>query len=94
MVKHIVCFKLKDNTEIEQTKELLLSMKGKVGSIKDIDVNINQLPSPRSFNIILEVIVDDWAALKEYQNDEYHCDVVKAFIKSIGAELIALDYEI
>lgn len=94
MVKHVVCFKLKDKIDIDKTKEILLSMRDKVASIKQIAVNINQLHSERSFDIILEVIVEDWKALEEYQKDEYHCDIVKAYIKSIDAQLIALDYQI
>lgn len=94
MIKHVVCFKLKDKEEVQKVEELLFSMKDKVSSIQEMDVNINQLNSARSYDIILEVIVDDWKALEDYQNDKYHCDIVKSYIKEIGAQLIALDYEL
>ena len=40
MIKHIVCFKLKDNSEEkkQEAKNVLLSMTGKVDLIKAIEV--------------------------------------------------------
>ena len=57
MIKHIVCFKLKDNSaeNCEKAKEVLLSMKGNVPMIKDIEVGIDFLHSERSYDIILQV---------------------------------------
>lgn len=47
MVKHVVCFKLKDKTDLEN-----------------------------------------------YQNDPYHCTVVKTYMHSVRESSIAVDYEI
>lgn len=94
MVKHVVCFKFKDRKYCEKAKEILLSMKGKVPQVRKIDVNIDELKSPRSYDIILEVWVDSWEALKEYQENEYHCDTVKAYIAGIREGGVALDYEV
>lgn len=79
MIKHIVCFKLKDNSETECNKaaEVLMSMKGNVDLIKDIEVGVDFLHSQRSYDVILQVVLDDAKALEDYQNDEYHCSVVK-----------------
>ncbi len=94
MIKHIVCFKLKDIADAERTKEVLMSMQGKVPQIRDISVNLDELRTERSYDVILEVLVDDWKALEDYQADAYHCDVVKKYIHSVRSGSIALDFEI
>lgn len=96
MIKHVVCFKLKDNS-IEskiKTKEVLLSMKGKVEQIKDIHVGIDFLGSERSFDIILEVILSSKDMLDAYQAHPYHCDVVKTYMHAVRTDSVAVDYEI
>lgn len=94
MIKHIVCFKLKEGTDVEKTKELLLSMKGKVPEIKDIEVGVDFLHSERSYDIILQVTLENEAALTDYQNDEYHCSVVKKHMHAVRTGSIAVDYEL
>ncbi|MDO4191440.1 MAG: Dabb family protein [Bacteroidales bacterium] len=96
MVKHIVCFKLANPTQTncEEAKHILLSMVGKVPSAKTIDVHIDQLHSARSFDIILEVTVDSFDALNEYQQDPYHCNVVKKHMHAVAEKSIALDFEL
>ena len=94
MIKHIVCFKLKEGTDVEKTKELLLSMKGKVPEIKDIEVGVDFLHSARSYDIILQVTLENEAALTDYQNDEYHCSVVKKHMHAVRTGSIAVDYEL
>ena len=47
MVRHIVCYKLKDPTdEVKQkTKEIFLSMQGRVPEVKSVTVGIDELHS-------------------------------------------------
>ncbi|MBQ7837135.1 MAG: Dabb family protein [Clostridia bacterium] len=94
MIKHIVCFKLKDNSpaECEKAKEVLLSMQGNVPQLRDIKVGIDFLHSERSYDIILEVLLDDEAALESYQNDPYHCSVVKTHMHAVREASVAVDY--
>ncbi len=94
MIKHIVCFKLKEGTDVEKTKEILLSMKGKVPEIKDIEVGVDFLHSERSYDIILQITLENEAALNDYQNDEYHCSVVKKHMHAVRTGSIAVDYEL
>lgn len=79
MIKHIVCFKLKDNSEENCTKtaDILKSMKGNVPTLLDIEVGVDFLHSQRSYDIILQVTLESEDKLEEYQKDAYHCDVVK-----------------
>ena len=69
-------------------------MAGKVPQIKTIEVNVDELRSPRSFDVMLEVLVANWAALEEYQADPYHCGVVKAFMHERAEKSVAMDYEV
>lgn len=95
MVKHIVCFKLLDNSPEKclEAKEVFMSMKGKVPQVKDINVGIDFLGSERSYDIILEVILEDRKALEEYQKDPYHAGYVKEYIHPRRRGSISVDYE-
>jgi hypothetical protein len=94
MVKHIVLFKLKDNS-IEnclKAKEILLSMEGNVPELRSIEVGIDFLHSERSYDVALTVTVDDMDALERYQQDPYHCSVVKTHMHAVRSSSVALDY--
>ncbi len=95
MVKHIVCFKLADPTEEAclRAKEVLLSMNGKVPMIREIEVGVDFLHSDRSYDVYLSVVVDDKAALEAYQNDPYHCSVVKPHMHAVRKSSVAVDFE-
>ena len=95
MIKHIVCFKLKDNSpeECQKAKDVLMSMKGKVPMIKQIEVGIDFLHSERSYDIILQVTLEK-SELDNYKNDPYHCNVVKKHMHSVRESSVAVDYEI
>ena len=69
-------------------------MKGNVPMLRDIEVGVDFLHSPRSYDIILIVTLDDKKALNDYQNDPYHCDVVKRHMHSVASSSIALDWEL
>ncbi len=94
MIKHIVCFKLKDNSEEECKKalEILKSMEGNVPLLRSIEVGADFLHSPRSYDIILQVTLDDEKALEAYQKDEYHCSVVKKHMHNVAETSVAIDY--
>ncbi len=96
MIKHVVLFKLKtpSTTLLNQTKDILLSMKGRVPEVRDIEVGIDQLRSERSYDIMLTVIVDDMLALESYQRDPYHCSVVKTHMHAVREASVAIDYTI
>lgn len=96
MIKHIVCFKLKDNSleECEKAANILKSMDGNVPLLRSIEVGVDFLHSPRSYDIILQVTLDGAKALDEYQKDEYHCSVVKKHMHSVAETSIAIDYEL
>lgn len=92
MIKHIVCFKLKQGESKEKAKEVLFSMKENVPLLRGIEVGIDELGSERSFDVILEVLLDDFSALEKYQKDEYHCSVVKKHMHTVAEKSISLDF--
>ena len=94
MIKHIVCFKLKEGEDVNKAKEVLLSMKGNVPLIRDIEVGVDILHSERSYDLILSVVLDDMKALEEYQNDPYHVSVVKTHMHKVRSASVAVDFEI
>lgn len=96
MIRHVLFIKLKDNSpaNCEKVRELLLSMKGKVPTVREIEVGVDFLHSERSFDICLFVTLDSPAALEEYQRDPYHCDVVKTYIAKVREAAHAVDYEV
>ncbi|MBR4452091.1 MAG: Dabb family protein [Clostridia bacterium] len=94
MIKHIVCFKLKNRDDAPKAKETLLSMEGRVPQLRSIEVGIDKLHSERSYDVILQVTVDSIQALEDYQKDEYHCSVVKPFMHAVRETSVAVDYEI
>ncbi len=96
MIKHTVCFKLKDNSpeECNKAAQILHSMDGNVELLRGIEVGVDFLHSPRSYDIILQVLLDDEKALEEYQNDEYHCSVVKKHMHSVAESSVAIDFKL
>lgn len=94
MIKHIVCFKLKNGENPEKAAEILRSMKGNVPEIIDIEVGVDFLKSERSYDVILQVTVKDEKALIDYQNDPYHCSVVKKYMHAVRESSVAVDYKI
>ena len=93
MIKHIVCFKLNDGESPEKAKEVLLSMKGNVPMLKEIEVGVDCLHSARSYDVYLSVVLVDMKTLEEYQKDEYHCNVVKKHMHAVTKSSVSIDFE-
>lgn len=94
MIKHIVCFKLREGESAEEAKKVLLGMKGKVGEIVEMEVGTDFLHSARSYDVFLAVTVKDRASLEAYQNDPYHVGVVKKYMHAETNSSVAVDFEI
>ena len=95
MIKHIVCFMLKDKSEesCRAAADMLESMRGRIPQILEMHVGIDFLHSDRSCDIVLEVVVQDRAALDIYQNDSYHCQTVKPYMHRVRISSVSADYE-
>lgn len=94
MFKHIVCFKLKQGESVKKAADVLRSMVGNVSSALKIEVGEDVLHSDRSYDIILQVTLQNRDALDVYQNDPYHCSVVKKHMHAVRESSVAVDYEL
>ena len=93
MVRHVICFKLHEGESAEEAKAVLLGMKGKVSCIQEIEVGIDELHSARSYDVYLSVVLADMDALEAYQKDPYHVEVVKAYMRMVAENSVAIDYK-
>ncbi len=93
MVKHVVCFKLKDNSpeKCQEAAALLRSMEGRVPQVRSLTVDVDFLHSERSYDVMLTVLVEDAAALEAYQQDPYHCGTVKPYMHAVRTASVAID---
>lgn len=96
MIKHVVCFKIKEECKnrIEEARKTLLSMREHVPNIIKLNVGIDLLHSQRSYDIILEVVLESMEYLSIYQEDLYHCTVVKPLMHEIRCASVAVDFEV
>ena len=95
MFKHVVCFKLKDNSRehCEKIKAMMLKMKDNIEYIKDIEVGIDTLHSARSYDIILSIVLDKAEDLNKYSDHPYHVENVKSYMAQARTDSIAVDFE-
>ncbi|HEU0264258.1 MAG TPA: Dabb family protein [Geobacterales bacterium] len=95
MITHIVFFKLKEATptQLTATRDLLLSMQGKVPQLRHLEVGIDIIHSERSYDLALFSRFDSMADLQSYQTDPYHAGTVIPHMKSVCAAIVAVDYE-
>lgn len=95
MVKHVLFVKMKDNSpaSCEKVRTLFLSMKEHMDFIRDIQVGIDYLHSQRSYDIVLELCVDNPSDLERYQKDPYHVNEVKPYIHDVRCGSATVDYE-
>lgn len=101
MVRHIVMWKLLPSAEgrpaLENAvliKERLSALKGKVPSIREIQVHLTIEGCPFSnFDLVLEVLFGDFKGLEEYQQHPEHLEVA-GFVRKVVESRACVDYEI
>lgn len=94
MVKHIVFFKLPDNSEANKqaVRDRIMSMQGKLDFVKHLEVGINFSPEERAFDVALVSDFETKEDLQTYATHPIHVEVVN-FIKSLNAVSKVVDYE-
>lgn len=99
MFKHIVMWKLKDDTFNNDWKYNAAKIKHDLELLSDIDpgilkieVGIDMLRTNQSYDVVLVSEFADKEAFNQYANHPKHLDVVK-FIKEVVISRIAVDYE-
>ena len=95
MITHIVLFKLSDPKPdtIAATRDLLLSMDGKVPQLRQLEVGVDLIRSERSYDIALVIRFDSLDELKAYQVDPYHAGTILPHMRSVCSAIVAVDYE-
>ena len=94
MITHIVCFKLHEPTpeNIAATRDLLLSMEGKIDELRHLEAGADVIRSERSYDIALVTRFDSLDALQAYQVHPYHAGTVIPHMKSVCSAIVAVDY--
>lgn len=95
MVTHIVLFKLVDPTaeNLAATRNKLLSMDGKIGLLRHLEVGVDVIRSERSYDIALTTRFDSLEDLQAYQIHPYHAGEVVPHMKAVCSSVVAVDYE-
>lgn len=94
MVRHIVFFKLEDNSDAnkQRVKDRIMSMQGKMDFVKHLEVGINFSPEERAFDLALISDFETREDLNTYATHPIHVDVVN-FIMSLNTVSKVVDYE-
>ena len=95
MVRHIVLYFLKDNSpeSKEALKQQFLSMKGKIDVLKDIEVGIDFMKSPRSADVSLTCLFESREDLAVYAEHPVHIPI-KKYVQQVAERSVSCDYEI
>ncbi|MEN9918114.1 MAG: hypothetical protein RL662_550 [Bacteroidota bacterium] len=100
MIKHIVCWKLKEQAEGNNKatnalliKEKLEALQGKIEGLKHIEVGINIPEYPNNYDVMLYSEIESKEALSFYQTHPLH-QAVLPFVKEVVESRVAVDYEI
>jgi len=96
MLKHIELFKIKDEykKDLHIIKNLMYSMKDNIDCIQGIQVGLDIFQIESSYDIALEVLVDSYNDLMEYQNHPYHIGHIKILMNKVQISSVTVDYEI
>jgi hypothetical protein len=84
MIVNTLLIKLKerDITSIAKAKDVLLSMKGKIGMLRDIQVEANIRPGGLSYDLMLITRFDSMADLDAYLEHPVHVEVAKYIVSA------------
>ncbi|MDU1904532.1 MAG: Dabb family protein [Dysgonomonas sp.] len=100
MIKHIVCWKLKDeahgndkSVNAKHIKEKLEALRGKIEGLVNIEVGINIPEYPTNYDVVLYSELESKEALEHYQNHPLH-QALLPFIREAVSNRVAVDYEI
>jgi hypothetical protein len=100
MVKHIVCFKLKDHAEgasktenARLLKTRIEAMRGAIPGLLELEVGLNFEPSEAAYDLVLYSVFDSREALAAYQQHPAHLAVV-AILRRVRDARVVVDYEV
>lgn len=92
MVTHVVLFKFDRMDDAQQAVQRLLSMRGRVPSMLEVEAGIDFTRSARSFEVGLVTRHNTRSDLEAYQVDPVHQEVAQ-FIRAHSSGAAAVDFE-
>lgn len=94
MIKHIVMFKLKNNTpeNLNQAVTALKGLEGQIETLKFIEVGTDVTHSERSYDIVLTTHFDNIEGLKTYSDHAKHQPVLQT-MRTLCSSIAAVDYD-
>lgn len=93
MIKHLVMYKLKDNSE-ENRKALVekfYTMKGKIDLLVDLNAGFDIVGSQRAYDVALECVFKTKEDLDAYAVHPLHLPV-KEYVHSVISEAHSVDF--
>ena len=94
MIKHVVCYKLKDNSEENKQrviKRMMMGMKDRIPGLLSIEMGSDFMGSERSYDwVLIETFatrrdMDGYLAHPAHQN-------VRRFMKEVRTDSVAVDF--
>lgn len=92
MIRRISMWRLKNRIYAEEMRDALLSMRGKVKSLSDIEVGVNISSHNSAYDIVFIGTFADKAALLEFESDEFHKSV-GSLVSELRDNRIVVEYE-
>ena len=100
MVKHIICWQLKDELTEEEKRNIKKNMKeqleglvGKVPGLLEMKIVISPLASANA-EVMLDSTLEDEEALKGYAVHPAHVAVADTYVRPYTAVRMCMDYEV
>ena len=93
MFKHIVMIKLKNREEAKPVEAMLIGLKQKISVLRSLEVGLDELYSPRSYDLVLTTSFDH---KEDYFIYDQHADhqPVKEKIQAVSESVFTVDYTI
>ena len=99
MIKHIVMWKVKEDTShgtkqevMQKMKEQLEGLKGVIESIVEIEVGINFEPSDMAYDVVLYSVFKDKDGLEAYQKHPAHQRIASELVRQVSTKRVVADY--
>ena len=94
MIKHLVMYKLKENTPDNRKAlvEKFYTMKGKIDLLVELNAGFDIVGSARAYDVALECVFKSKADLDAYAVHPLHLPV-KEYVHSVISEAHSVDFE-
>lgn len=92
MIKRISMWMLTDIAYADDMREKLLSMRGRVAGLVDIEVGINNTEHHSAYDIVFIGTFSDREAICQFEADEYHKQIGE-FVSQVKLDRKVVEFE-